>query len=71
MFVTSCNDEYNSVINGKYGYDKKVVKLTGLPRYDNLLKLQKKIKAKNSVMLSLTWRNALSIGVDKNWEKTL
>lgn len=71
MFVTSCNDEYNSVINGKYGYDKKVVKLTGLPRYDNLLKLQKKIKAKNSVMLSLTWRNALSIGVDKKTGKRL
>ena len=36
MFVTSAKPEYESILNGDYFYDESVVKLTGLPRYDNL-----------------------------------
>lgn len=65
IFVTACLNEYNSIIEGKYNFGKEIVKLTGFSRFDNLLKMRKNIKIKNKIMLSLTWRNSLSIGVDK------
>lgn len=36
LFVTSTEQEYNSLLNGNYYYGKDVIKLTGLPRYDFL-----------------------------------
>lgn len=36
IFVTASPYEYNSIINGRYGYDNGEVVLTGFPRYDNL-----------------------------------
>ena len=42
MFVTTTKPEYNSIINGNYGYDAKVVKMTGLPRHDRLYHDEKK-----------------------------
>ena len=36
LFVTSAKPEYESIINGDYYYTSEQVKLTGLPRYDNL-----------------------------------
>lgn len=55
MFVTVAYDEYNSILNGDYGYDKSVVKLTGFPRYDNL-----KNHSKNIIAVMPTWRKSLS-----------
>lgn len=55
IFVTSAQGEYDSIVNGNYGYDKNVVKLTGLPRYDNLQDDSKKI-----IAIMPTWRNYIS-----------
>lgn len=43
MFVTASPYEYNSIINGKYDYTDKVVKLTGFPRFDNLMDEKEKL----------------------------
>lgn len=55
LFVTSSEREYNSIVNGNYGFGKEVVKLTGLPRYDNL-----KSKPTKQIVIMPTWRNYLS-----------
>lgn len=55
MFVTSAPNEYESIINGNYGFKKDVVKLTGLPRYDNLSNDPQKI-----IAIMPTWRKNLS-----------
>lgn len=54
VFVTAANKEYDSIINGNYGYNKDSVKLTGFPRYDNLTNNPKKI-----IAIMPTWRKAL------------
>lgn len=51
MFVTSSEMEYESIINGKYGYNRDVVKLTGFPRYDNL-----KSQDEKQILIMPTWR---------------
>lgn len=65
MFITTCTNEYDSIVNGNYKYGKDIVKLTGLSRYDALLKKMKNTNLKNKIMFSLTWRNSLSLGIDK------
>lgn len=55
MFVTSAKGEYDSIVNGDYGYDEKVVKLTGLARFDSLENDPQKI-----VAITPTWRKALA-----------
>lgn len=57
MFVTSAKPEYESVLNGDYFYDKSVVKLTGLPRYDTL---KQDIAVEKSIVFMPTWRFALT-----------
>lgn len=65
MFVTSCGPEYQSLLDCKYYYGKDIVKLTGLPRYDSLIKKQQKTSIKKQVLLSCTWRNSLANKVDR------
>lgn len=57
MFVTSAKPEYESILEGDYFYDKSVVKLTGLPRYDNL---KQDIIPEKSILILPTWRAALA-----------
>ncbi len=57
MFVCSAAGEYKSVLEYDYMYDDRVVKLTGLPRYDNLL--NNNIKEENLIALMPTWRSSL------------
>ena len=64
LFVTSSVAEYESMFKYNYYYGKDVIKLTGLPRFDNLIKKQSEIEVQNLIMLSFTWRNSLSVGVD-------
>lgn len=55
-FITSTNDEYESIINNdsRYAYGEKEVVLTGLPRHDKLLNdLHKK---QNIILIMPTWR---------------
>ncbi len=66
MLVTSAVPEYKSIMNGKYFYDEKVVKLTGLARYDRLQDKKQKI-----IAIMPTWRinlvkadNYLRTGMD-------
>ena len=56
LFITSTKQEYKSILNFKYGYNKKNVILTGLPRYDNLYLLSKNIKKEKLVFIAPTWR---------------
>lgn len=55
LFVTSVEDEYNSIVNGQYGYDDKIVKLTGLPRYDTL-----NCNKKKQIVIMPTWRKSIA-----------
>ena len=55
LFVTSAIDEYNSILNGDYGYMDKEVKLTGLPRFDYL-----KDDAENIISIMPTWRKYIA-----------
>ena len=55
MFVTSASKEYESVFKHKYNYDENVIKLTGMPRFDNL----KNEKDKKQILIMPSWRNYL------------
>lgn len=61
MFVTVGKAEYESILNGNYYYDKSVVKLTGFPRFDNLVNDSKK-----TIAIMPTWRKELACTIDKN-----
>lgn len=55
VFVTAAKPEYDSIVNGKYFYDDKTVKLTGLCIFDRLQDNKKKI-----ITIMPTWRSSLS-----------
>lgn len=56
MFITAVNEEYNSVVNGNYGYTEDEVKLTGFPRYDYLENHPKK-----QIVFMPTWRKNIAL----------
>lgn len=62
LFVTSAKREYNSVIEGNYGYSETVVKLTGMPRHDCLLEQARSMRAKRIIYIMPTWRKYLTYG---------
>ena len=64
LFVTSGKAEYDSVVNGAYGYDENVVKLTGLPRLDMLNTGSKKDKFR--LVIAPTWRKGLTSGYNRS-----
>lgn len=55
LFVTAANEEYKSIVTGKYGYSEDEVKLTGFPRYDNLTNNRQK-----KIIIMPTWRKSLA-----------
>lgn len=55
IFVTSAKPEYDSIVNGRYGYDEKEVVLTGLARYDNL-----RDQAQKYILFMPTWDSTLA-----------
>ncbi|WP_276960563.1 CDP-glycerol glycerophosphotransferase family protein [Hornefia butyriciproducens] len=55
LFVTSAGREYSSVLDGNYGYDESVVKLTGMPRHDRLRDHREKL-----IAFLPTWRKDLA-----------
>ncbi len=67
LFVTSTQDEYNSIVKHKsrYKFCNKEVKLTGMPRHDYLLKsdqVEEKI-----ILVMPTWRkNIVGKAIDKS-----
>jgi len=56
LLVTTSRYEYNSILEDGYDYDKSVVKLTGMPRYDSLYN-NKKLK----LLFAPTWRGRMSL----------
>ena len=62
LIVTSTIQEYNFLLSSKYGYNKNEVILTGMPRYDNLEKYNKKNFDKNInkiILIMPTWRKSI------------
>ena len=57
LFITSSKSEYLSLLNPDYGYNKENLLLAGMPRLDNLKKLEKKIQKENIILIFPTWRN--------------
>lgn len=56
LIITSSNKEYKSIFDFKYYYNFNNVVLTGLPRYDNLQKLQPVINKEKIILIIPTWR---------------
>ena len=63
-FVTSAKEEYESIVNGKYGYPKDNIWLTGLPRFDRLYRDEQ-----NWITVMPTWRRYLMGQLDPNTGK--
>ncbi len=61
LFVTSAKPEYKSILKDDYLYGKDVVRLTGLPRYDNLYS---DAEPKKSILIMPTWRMGLTLPVN-------
>ncbi|MED4130206.1 CDP-glycerol glycerophosphotransferase family protein [Shouchella miscanthi] len=55
LFLTSSKIEQESIVKGHYGYTNREVKLTGLPRYDNL----RSDKQEKLILIMPTWRRSL------------
>ncbi|MGL6298350.1 MAG: CDP-glycerol:glycerophosphate glycerophosphotransferase [Methanobacteriaceae archaeon] len=53
LFITTAFPEYDSIINGKYGYGEDNVKLLGMPRFDGL-----NDKNMKKVTIMPTWRGS-------------
>lgn len=60
MFVTAARPEYQSILDGDYFYTEKEVKLTGFPRFDNLVAA----KRKKQIIILPTWRKKLANAID-------
>jgi CDP-glycerol glycerophosphotransferase (TagB/SpsB family) len=61
MVITSTQDEYDSFVkNKKYGFGRDIIKLTGMPRLDEL-----NDNSENVISLLPTWRKGLDGGLDK------
>ena len=71
MFVTSTQDEYNSLLECNYKYGSSIVKLTGLPRFDSLIEKQKECKKQNKIMISFTWRTSFAVDLNPETKKPL
>lgn len=56
MFITSTQKEYDSIINGSYGFGPETVKLTGMPRYNSDTWYKKN---NGKIAIVPTWRKQL------------
>lgn len=59
LLTTTVEGEYNAIRKGKFLYDERHVKLTGMPRYDFL-----ENRAQKLVVILPTWRRSLSGVID-------
>lgn len=66
IFVTTTVPEYNSILNGNYGYNSDVVKLTGFPRYDRLYHNEKR-----KIAIMPSWRAYLVGNIDVHTGKRI
>ena len=61
IFITSAKPERQSVLDFPYMYGEDIVKLTGLPRYDNLIQ---DVPCEKEIVFMPTWRTGLAIEMD-------
>lgn len=78
MFVTSTKAEYESIAgnNSPYKFTSKETKLTGLPRFDSLIRKSNELPEsdKNIIVVMPTWRQSLRDdlrGAESNEQKKL
>lgn len=64
MIVAAGKPEYESFGQGNYYYSKDVPALTGFPRHDNLLKLQKEQPPEKKIVIIPTWRKSIKGSYD-------
>ncbi|MFD2922547.1 bifunctional glycosyltransferase/CDP-glycerol:glycerophosphate glycerophosphotransferase [Halobacillus naozhouensis] len=64
LFVCASPYEKNSIVNGKYGYTEKEVKLTGFPRHDRLID-----KSNKQIVIMPTWRQNIASKLDNNFQR--
>ena len=64
LFVTAAQREYDSIVEGNYGYTADQVVLTGFPRHDELLRRAAIEKSQRLVAVMPTWRQNLVIARD-------
>lgn len=68
-FVTSGKPEYNSLLEGEYYYGKNIIRLTGMPRHDVLLKMRDNRRKK--ILIVPTWRKSLSRCIDPKTDRSI
>ena len=56
LIITSSKKEYKSILNRDYGYNQNNLALTGLPRFDNLLKTYNEVQKEKIIVIFPTWR---------------
>lgn len=56
FFLVSSKKEYDSTFKYPYNYEKEVIQLQGLPRYDNL----KNVEDKHEIIIMPSWRRYLT-----------
>lgn len=59
LLTTTVKGEYNAIRKGRFLYDERNIKLTGMPRYDFLENKPEKL-----VVIMPTWRRTLSGAID-------
>ncbi|TCI97377.1 CDP-glycerol glycerophosphotransferase family protein [Aeromicrobium sp. IC_218] len=61
VFVTSTQDEYDYIAGeSPYRFSSREVRLTGLPRFDDLLAVAGRVKEQDLLLVMPTWRSYLS-----------
>jgi len=56
LIIASSPKEFHSLFDYKYHYNINNIKLTGLPRYDNIKRLQLSINKEKIILIAPTWR---------------
>ena len=56
FIIISSKKEYKTILSSQYHYNKNNVKLTGLPRYDNLIELSFTTEKEKLILVAPNWR---------------
>ena len=71
LILTSSKKEYKSLLNSNYGYNKNNIVLTGLPRFDSLIKIHNKIEKEKIIIIFPTWRSYIKGTIDLITQKSI
>ena len=59
LFITAAKMEYDSILEGRYGYQEKEIGLTGFARYDSLIEKAEQVTSKKQLLILPTWRKII------------